>query len=87
MNSLRALSLFRQYFKATQNCNDKHLKLYVRRRIRQDFERNRKVSDDQAMKLLGEADKDLQVIKRQVLMRNTYTWIRSSSSYHLYELS
>lgn len=72
MNSLRALPLFRQYFKATQNCNDKHLKLYVRRRIREDFERNRKVSNDEAIKLLREAYKDLEVIKRQVLMRNTY---------------
>lgn len=35
MNNLNPLRLYRQFFKVTSNCKDKHLKFYVRRRIKE----------------------------------------------------
>lgn len=35
----KMLSLYRQYFKITQNCKDMPLKLYVRRRIREEYQK------------------------------------------------
>jgi hypothetical protein len=35
-----ALILYRGYFAATKNCTDRSLKLYIRRRIREDYRMN-----------------------------------------------
>lgn len=66
------LNLYRQFFKATQNCKDKHLKFYVRRRIREDYEEKSKLDQVQMSKFVEEAKADLEVIKRQVAVRNLY---------------
>lgn len=50
-----ALALYRQFFKVTQNCKDKHMKFYVRRRIREEYERNRKMDKGDIERLLEEA--------------------------------
>ncbi len=52
MNKVSALSLYRQFFKSTQNCKDKYLKLYVRRRIREEYEHNKNADTAQVDKLL-----------------------------------
>ena len=38
MSSKAALvNLYRQFYKSTKNCSDRHLQQYVRRRIREDI--------------------------------------------------
>lgn len=72
MNSIKPLSLYRQFFKATQNCKDKNLKYYVRRRIRQQYQNNKTINNEQAIKLLEETASELEIVRRQVALRNLY---------------
>jgi len=53
MNSrITLLNLYRDFFKATQNCKDKHLKFYVRRRIREDYEKKMKLDQGEINKFV-----------------------------------
>ena len=58
-NKLQLLNLYRQFFKATQNCKDNHLKFYMRRRIREDYEKNMKLNQGTINKFVEEAKNDL----------------------------
>lgn len=41
--ALQPLRIYRQFFKATQDCTDRSLKLYIRRRIGEEYRKNIKV--------------------------------------------
>lgn len=67
------LRLYRQFFKVTQNCADKHLKMYARRRVRQEYEKSRTLAQQEVPKFLEERAQELEVLKRQTIIRNLYS--------------
>lgn len=70
--SMIALKLYREFFSVTSLCSDKPLKLYIRRRIREDYRRNINATGETVEGLLKNAEEELKVVKRQVRIRELY---------------
>lgn len=51
--------IYRGFFKATSKCSDRSLKLYIRRRIREDFRANLNADAAQVDQLLSKAQGEL----------------------------
>ena len=40
LQSVRALEIYQKFFRVTSKCSDRPLKLYIRRRIREEYRNN-----------------------------------------------
>lgn len=73
-HSMRALKIYREYFVATAKCQDRPLKLYIRRRIREDYRQNINAPTETIEGLLNKAEEELKVVKRQMAIRQLYEY-------------
>jgi hypothetical protein len=55
-HSIRALRIYKEFFNATSKCQDRPLKLYIRRRIREDYRQNINTSNELVEGLLNKAE-------------------------------
>lgn len=70
-NKQQVLALYRLYLTLTSKCPDRSLKLYIRRRAREDIlalPNSPEQAETEFQRLKGEAE----VVKRQMLLRHLY---------------
>ncbi len=72
--SVRALRIYREFFTVTAKCDNRPMKLYIRRRIRDEYRKNINASPEVVEGLLRNAEEELKVVKRQVNIRNLYDY-------------
>jgi hypothetical protein len=68
----QVLSLYRLYYTLTRPCADRSLKLYIRRRAQEDFHALKTAPPEAAGAELQRLRSDLEVVKRQMLLRHMY---------------
>ena len=55
-HSIRALRIYKEFFTVTAQCENKPLKSYIRRRIREDYRQNINAPHDMVEGLLNKAE-------------------------------
>lgn len=55
-HSIRALQIYKEFFTVTAKCQDRPLKLYIRRRIREDYRQNINAPNEMVEGLLNKAE-------------------------------
>lgn len=66
------LSLYRLYFTITRQCPDRSLKLYIRRRAKEDFRSLSSLQPEQANIEVQRLQSELEIVRRQMAVRTLY---------------
>lgn len=66
------LTLYRLFYTLTRHCPDRSLKLYIRRRAKEDFHALKSRPLDQATTEVERLKGELEVVRRQMNIRSLY---------------
>jgi hypothetical protein len=69
----QVLSLYRLYYTLTRPCADRSLKLYIRRRAKEDFQALTSTTPELVDPEFHRLTTDLEVVRRQMQLRQLYT--------------
>ena len=67
------LRLYRSYFLFTRNCQDRSLKLYIRRRATEDFRATSKLNEEEVQAEYLRLKQESEVVQRQMKLRSLYS--------------
>lgn len=73
METKAVLQLYRNYFLFTRNCQDRSLKLYIRRRASEDFRSAARLAQPEAQKEFARLREEAEVVRRQMNTRRMYS--------------
>lgn len=72
ISKAQLLSLYRLYFTLTRQCPDRSLKLYIRRRAREDFRSLSNLQPEQANIEVERLQSEVEIVRRQMAVRHLY---------------
>lgn len=82
-NKQQVLALYRLYYTLTRPCPDRSLKLYIRRRAKEDFSALRSSTPEQTEAEFQRLMNDAEVVRRQMQVRHLYAQWRRPHTWFL----
>jgi hypothetical protein len=72
-----ALVLYRNFLREARKVNDYNFRMYALRRVKQGFIKNRNLQGEEAVAAINDAEQQLEMLKRQVVLGQMYPSARS----------